>query len=399
MFTSFDEAFGKQEKELTRIPQELINHMNAGLKEPLYYTVDETGDLVVSSEGELTFENIVLAYPQKYSEILGPDYSFDDLINYSFNMQEPIEVKFKNPDVIRVNGQDIKTKEYHFNPYKGTYTKSIDHMQIMPQKEMAPFDLHVGDKTDEMILAVKRIPSKMPFISMFESKDDKVLVLRYLVNEKNQTIELKFTVQPRVADDVQTVAKAFRIVKSFSERRGLIESMPIGRSIEPGIENPIEIPRVWNYLCELENILKCRFNPKYPLDPRTITQIYELHQMIHDKEPVRESQGINTIDTDSDEDSTRSDSLIGKTVYLYYYSDKRYEILGVEIIIPCIVAIFDAVVKAIEKDDKGVHYIIDNKQKQSFVSVLCFRDAQEREEYDIQKNYKTLYTAKRVRCR
>ena len=61
-------------------------------------------------------------------EILGDDFSFDDIMNLSYNSQKPVPVRFKDDKYVNINGTDISIEQLSYNPFK-PYELVIDSTQ------------------------------------------------------------------------------------------------------------------------------------------------------------------------------------------------------------------------------------------------------------------------------
>ena len=122
MFVDFNKVFGKTPQTELKIPQALIDQLSSKLPDGLIYVVDSNNNLTISHDGKkdqkYTISGMTLEPTDQQKEILGDDFSFDDIMNLSYNSQKPVPVRFKDDKYVNINGTDISIEQLSYNPFK-----------------------------------------------------------------------------------------------------------------------------------------------------------------------------------------------------------------------------------------------------------------------------------------
>ena len=115
---------------------------------------------------------------EQQKEILGDDFSFDDIMTLSYNSQQPVPVRFKNDKYVTINGTDVSIEKLSYNPFK-PYEILIDSTYIYPSPFPPAFTIQIGNESTKIELSVKRISNNSLDTMAFKSDDSKCLSISY----------------------------------------------------------------------------------------------------------------------------------------------------------------------------------------------------------------------------
>ena len=119
MFVNFDEIFNDDPKSQFNIPASYINYLNKGLPTGLKYVIDKEGNYVIIPEGnEIKIGGIKMILNEEQKKILGSKYTLDDILEYAYNSQQPIEIQPIEPGFIQINDKKISIDKLVENPLK-----------------------------------------------------------------------------------------------------------------------------------------------------------------------------------------------------------------------------------------------------------------------------------------
>ena len=122
MFVDFNKVFRKIPQAELQIPQALIDQLSAKLPDGFIYVADSNNNLTISHDGrkdlKYTISGMALEPTEQQKEILGDDFSFDDIMTLSYNSQQPVPIRFKDGKFVTINGIDISIDELSYNPFK-----------------------------------------------------------------------------------------------------------------------------------------------------------------------------------------------------------------------------------------------------------------------------------------
>lgn len=383
MFVDFNKIFGKEPQTELKIPQALIAQLSSKLPDGFIYVADSNNNLTISHDGKknlkYTISGMALEPTEQQKEILGDDFSFDDIMTLSYNSQQPVPVRFKNDKYVTINGTDVSIEKLSYNPFK-PYEILIDSTYIYPSPFPPAFTIQIGNESTKIELSVKRISNNSLDTMAFKSDDSKCLSISYYLNPDKHYFSMTMNIMISKAKTVQEIIDSIEIYNAFIEGKGYIFSSLIDSRLETANASRYddEALEFWKKVKELEDKLGISFDPHgSELEFDDICDIEEIYQNIINNTPIRRNTSINSITSkwEFKKDDIAKDTL-GKTIYLEFDGESTVKLFGRDIELPCIVGIFNAVFANYEKNEKTEEctLFLENKsdEKPMYTSTLRF---------------------------
>ena len=383
MFVDYNKVFGKTPQAELQIPQELIDQLSMKLPDGFIYVADSKNTLTISHDGKndlkYTISGITLEPTEQQKEILGENYSFEDIINLSYNSQKPVPIKLKNGKYVTVNGTDISIEELSFNPFK-KHEFVKDSSRIYPSPFPPAFTIKIGNENTKIELTISRIPNDSLDIMAFKSDDNECLSIIYYINPKIHSFSMTMNISFDKANTVQEIIEAIEIYNAFIEGKGYIFDSIIDAKLDTENASSYDDKALefWKKVKELEDKLSVSFDPhESELAFEDICDIEELYQNLINKAPIRHNTSINTITSkwEFSKDDIAKDTL-GKPIYFEFDGESIVKLFGQEIELPCIVGVFNAVFEKYEKnletDECTIFLENESEEKQMYISKLSF---------------------------
>ena len=388
MFVDFNKVFGKTPQTELKIPQALIDQLSSKLPDGFIYVVDSNNNLTISHDGKkdlkYTISGMILEPTDQQKEILGDDFSFDDIMNLSYNSQKPVPVRFKNGKYVNINGTDISIEQLSYNPFK-PYELVIDSTYIHPSPFPPPFTIQIGNINKKIELSIKRIPHNSLDTNAFKSDDSKCLSVVYYLNPDKRYLSMTINIMISKAKSVQEIIDSIEIYNAFIEGKGYIFNALIDSRLETTNANKYddEALAFWKKVKKLEDKLGVSFDPHVSeFEFKDICNIEEIYQNIINKAPIRHNTSINSITSkiEFSKDNTAKDAL-EKPIYFEFNGKSVVALLGQEIELPCIIGVFNAVFTKYEKNEERDECTIflenESDEKQMYISELRFLNDEE----------------------
>ncbi len=388
MFVDFNKVFRKIPQAELQIPQALIDQLSAKLPDGFIYVADSNNNLTISHDGrkdlKYTISGMALEPTEQQKEILGDDFSFDDIMTLSYNSQQPVPIRFKDGKFVTINGIDISINELSYNPFK-KHEIVIDSTCIYPSPFPPAFTIQIGNESTKTELSVKRIPYNSLETMAFKSNDSKCLSIIYYLNPDKRYFSMTINIMISKATTVQEIIDSIEIYNAFIEGKGYIFNSLIDSRLETANESRYddEALEFWKKVKEIEDELGVSFEPHgSDLEFDDICDIEEIYQNIINKTPIRHNTSINSITSkwEFSKDKIAEDTL-GKPIYFEFDGESTVKLFGQDIELPCIVGIFNAVFANYEKDEKTEECTIflenESDEKQMYISTLRFLHKEE----------------------
>ena len=388
MFVDFNKVFGKTPQAELQIPQALIDQLSAKLPDGFIYVADSNNNLTISHDGKkdlkYTIRGMTLEPTDQQKKILGDNCSFEDVMNLSYNSQQPVPIKFKDGKFVTINDVDISVDELSYNPFK-KHELVIDSTRIYPSPFPPAFTIQIGNECTKMELSVKRIPNNSLDTMAFESDASKCLSIIYYLNPDKLYFTMTMNIMISKAKTVQEIIDSIEIYNAFIEGKGYIFSSLISSGLENANASRYddEALEFWKKVKELEDKLGVSFDPHgSELEFDDICDIEEIYQNIINNTPIRRNVSINSITSkwEFKKDDIAKDTL-GKPIYFEFDGKSTVKLFGQDIELPCTIGIFNAVFANYEKNEKTEECTIflenESDEKPMYTSVLRFLNKDE----------------------
>ena len=388
MFVDFNKVFGKTPQTELKIPQALIDQLSSKLPDAFIYVVDSNNNLTISHDGKkdlkYTISGMTLEPTDQQKEILGDDFSFDDIMNLSYNSQKPVPVKLKNDKYVNINGTDIPIEQLSYNPFK-PYELVIDSTYIYPFPFPPAFTIKIGNENTKIELSIKRIPNNSLDTMAFKSDDSKCLSIIYYLNPDIHFFSMTMNISLDKATSVQEIIESIEVYNAFIEGKGYIFDSVIHARLDKKNASRYddEALEFWKKVKKLEDTLGVVFDPHgNELEFNDVCDIEEIYQNLINKAPIRRNTSINSITSkwEVQKDGIVEDTL-GKPIYFEFDGRSTVKLFAQEIELPCIVGIFNAVLSRYEKNEATNECTIflenESDEKQMYTSTLRFLNKEE----------------------
>lgn len=387
MFVDFNKVFRKTPQTELKIPKALIDQLSSKLPDGFVYVADSNNNLTICHDGKndlkLNISGMILVPTDHQKKTLGDKYSFEDIMNLSYNSQQPVPVRLKNGKYITINGVDISIDELSYNPFN-KHEFVIDSTCIYPPPFPPAFTIKIGNENTKIELSIKRMPNDSLDTMAFKSDDSKCLSIIYNIKLDINFFSMTLNISLDKATTVQEIIDSIEIYNAFAEGKGyifnsIIEALPYTANVSR-YDEALEF---WNKVKELENKLVVSFNPhESELKFEDICDIEEIYQNIINKTPIRHNTSINTITSkwEFQKDDIAED-ILREPIYFEFDGRSTIKLFGLEIELPCIVGVFNAVLARYEKNEETDECTLflesESEEKQMYTSTLRFLNKDE----------------------
>lgn len=391
MFVDFNKVFAKTPQTEMVIPDALAKQLTTKLPSGLKYEVDETGHYVVIVPDNDTKETIKISGmhfipTDAQKQVLGDKYSFDDLIELSYNSQTPIPISLENDGMININGADIEIDKLKYNPFS-LQKIEVDSMKLIPAPFPDKFPITIGTNGASITVEVARKPNFSVKTKVYETVQEKCLYVRY--SWDSDTNKFLFTIKVRVdkAESVNEILESMIIYNAFLDGKGYIAGSAIHSKLVTKEDSKYDRDalRFWEKVRKIETILDISFSPPFVnFDMDTVYLVETLYQSLEMHNPVRKNTTINTIDSQWDKSKDQiAKHNKGKQIFFEYIDENTFEIFGKSIKLHCLVGVFNAVLADYHIKENECTVVLTSKSEEQpmYVSELYFKTTDEIKEY------------------
>lgn len=385
MFVSFDKAFKKNEN-YKKIPQVILDYLNQDLKcSNLKYVSGEDGRCVITSlTGEYKFSGITFDLSSEMEEILGDNPNIQDVLNYSYNAQKQIPLKMIEDGYIILNDEKIRIDKLGFDPYKELRYFS-GSLYVVPQKMDETISIKMSGYQEEMLISLKRVPDNSLDWRAFQSDKTKALSFFIKFNLKEKTMIVNISYDLNKAKNIAEALKIADIYNAFFYGEGKMNDAPISFETERNGESSFSTEKLlyWKKLHDIEEKLDISFKPSEEI---TISNIYIgeiLYRTLICKIPVRVRDNIESVSFRKKLEDIQKAYDINKPLTFYFEEHSRAELLGIEIPLRGIQAVYNCVISKLSEENGMVKLILEDEStdKKKFTVAMYFISDEELEKY------------------
>lgn len=404
MFVDFNKVFENKDQTQLPIPQALVTYMNSMLPEGVKYIVDQQGKCVIKADGEaIVLEGFYFQPTEEQKNILGDNYSSEDIMKYCYNAQKAIPLKLEKEGYIIINGKEISIDKISFNPMKPVeYISGTFYMK--PMGFPKPFKLQIGCKEYTRDIIVSRVPNDSVNINVYESEKEEPLYIKYVIDSKKEEFTISISYNLKYAKSIRDIVESTVIYNAYVNGKGylcneLLEAKAFNNAPECFDYDSIEF---WKKVLKIEEILGVSFiPPDQDVDYETRCIVEQLYQNLINKIPVRGRRVIDSVDGEwkiREEDKFKNS--IGEKLYFEFEATNVVDLLGVKFELPVLIGVFNAIMSDYKVNDKKmtIYFADESQDKTRYVSEICFKSKEELDEYKIKEKDKVviLRNAKKV---
>lgn len=254
--------------------------------------------------------------------------------------------------------------------------KDIAEFFIGPAIE--PFDYSVINDGIEKIYHFKKYRIRDGIV--LETAKNEVIYLKLLFSEITQRVNITYQIQYQYADSVSEIVSELNALICF-----LFKFYPSSTGKETNGEES-KVKKIFQYLhytkgfmsrlCEVENKLGLRFSPTalHSISSEDQQEVEELFLLLCKEIPLRLNARINSTNaTNVKMTDIQKELTVGSKIALVFVSDTVYDLLGQSFKIYTANAVFNAIIKAFDKEgDKTTVYYGDTDSQPMYISYSAY---------------------------
>ena len=410
MFVSFNKVFNKKPQSQTEVPQAMLDHMNSQLPKGVKYISSDDGRCtIISEDGSFTLGGIVFRPTEEQKEILGKNYTYEDVLEYFYNAQKKMPLELKRDGYITVNGQEIPIEQMSYNPMLPSVKYVSGSFFAFPQKFPPPFSLTVGvaDGTYSRTLTVSRIPNESVNVAIFQSKENEPLMIKYSIDEKNHKLNMNVTFNLKYAKTIRDIVESTMIYNAYLSGNALLNGAPLDIITYDVTATRFDLKSAlfWEKVLKVEECLGVSFVP--PMDDvknDDILFVEELYQNLINHVPIRDTQKLTSIGGNWDFNDANRDikDSVGLAIFFQFNSIVDAELFGVKFSLPILTGVCNARIKEINLKEEKPKLVLEDEseEKKQYMCTMFFLSEEEMDAYTamgINEMVKIFETAKTAR--
>lgn len=393
MPASFRKTFGKDSAKTAAFPTLVLEKLNEALPQGTRYHVLENGDVCIGpAENEpITLGGFAPVTTSEMETAIGPDPTPEKVLNYSYNAQKPVRLILAHPGFITVNGVEISANRFMMSAAHEIRLDKGSFVAI-PSPFPGPHMIEISGEGAHMELSVRRVPSEIANVEMFESNHEAPLTLKYSICESSDadgktSAAARFTLSanPDKCASLSDVVDMLSIFEAASKGTctiaGVMAGVMADRSENGGrrVAGKRELQLLRKALA-IEKELDVSFDPrKIILDNESAKVIEELHIGLIKKKPIKTALSDASLQLDDEAYKT-----FGKTIqnddskFAFTFSrPASYNLFGKAIELESINGIFELKAQKIERNADGTYQLIMKNppgEPGGYISSILLKD-------------------------
>ena len=383
-----------------RLPDAFVDYLSKSLPEGIKYEQLSDGFCAVVPENgdSVTIGGFTPKLNEAQQEVLGDKYTYDELLEYMYNSQTPIEMVPIDGENVTFNGERISESLLFCNPkdpINNIETKRFMSPEKFPKAH--PINLSVG--TVSVDIMIHRIPDNSIYRMVFESLESEHLYIHFTIDNHNHSSTFTIKIKADMINTVDEVISLMKIYNAFLDRTLCINRTPLSgiSNIEDHFFSDDTI-RFWEKLLQIEQVTKCSFIPKEEnISYSLVYEVERIYQNLINQTPVIPRYNVDYINGLEDVNDHAKEN-IGKEVYFTFRSRETIELMGVKLELPTICCVFNCVFEDIITDGNKYRIKLANasEDKPRYTSVLSFANEEDIDQFDFDKNFDSFKNAKKV---
>lgn len=380
MFVDFEKVFQKKPQTELPIPKAIVEHLNDQLPQGLKYIADETSVSVVSQDGSpLRFDGFRYAPTREQEQVLGNEYSTQDILDFSYNAQQNIPIVLNKEGFLIVNDSEIPVERLVMFPHNPLRYISGSAF-VSPPPFDPPFKLSFGCKKYSRTLEMARVPHMSIYISSFESQKQDPLQVRYTYDTKTNSMTLNISYDLSRAKSIRDCVEVPSIYNAFLDGKGYIAEIPFPTKLNSKDVHKFneESLAFWEKVLKIEEFLEVKFTPSFnAIDFDTMCIVEQLYQNLIKTTPISDTNKVDSIDGiwNVDHKQNIQDS-IGKTMYFEFEGMAHISLFGVELELPTLRKVFNTKLISVTQEEGKHKLTLEDADETNprFTVMLCFKD-------------------------
>jgi hypothetical protein len=385
MFVDFDNIFNEDPKSQFSIPPKYIDFLNKNLPKGIKYVLDENGNCTISSEeSEIKIGGMKVILNEEQKKVLGDNYQLNDVLDYSYNSQQKIEIEPIEKGFIMLNDEKFPIDKLEYNPLNPI--ELVDgKFYLIPPKFDCAIQLKLSDGKYQRIMNISRIPNNSIKIWSFQSNKEEPLQISYTMNNNNKEVKFNISFNLNYANSIRDVVESVYIYNAFIEGKGYIQDTLMKAKLSNKKRNKYDEKSAsfWEKVLMIESEISKKFiPPKENIEYDQILEIEELYQMLILKHPIRDKNVISSLSANCDYKKDINDC-INKPLFFEFNATYSTDIFDCQINLPMLLMVFNSKIVKIEKDKNESNIILEDEsnEKKRYTVMMCFKDQEELEMY------------------
>lgn len=385
VFSNLKDAFVKKPQFTAKVPDAVLATAGRKLPDGFRYVYDHGGFCKIDCDGLMHISPAKVNLPRIAKPVFAEHekYSIEDLQQYAYNSQTQIELLPDEHGYYMVNGKQIKAEDFVAAPLTGE--KLLDgKLCIVPPPFPEPSAIQVSGNGFSLSIMVQRQPMNSITEIKIASIENSPLSIAYYLDPVEQKMRLSILTSPTSSAKETLACK--EIYNAFISGDGRINGVPI-----PIIDTdkakaiPAETLRFWHRIVEVEEALGVTFDVSKEIDIQDIKMVDCLHRSVVAKAPFKRFHNdltLKGIGEKKDINKSADETPIGKEVMFEYTENLTVLLLGIELNLFAVTAVFDCTVSCIDipQDCEVGEYrlqITHAEGKRMYSSTQFFAEKQE----------------------
>ncbi len=288
--------------------------------------------------------------------------------NYYKEFLTKLEILYDEGTPQKINGVERMTMDQNIEGIKYPYHEhdSITNLYIMPTFESV--DISVNIPSGEYIWKFKGELSRNSII--FESKNEDIVQIRHEIDLKNK--RSKFTYKIRLQE-----AKYIReIIECLDATIALMDYLFKEKTeeTEEAIEELQRVIIFWKRVVQLEEILEVTFKPQeITNNPDEEMFLEELFLALYEGYVIKENKAFDNIRFDMSKTENIEDFKKGMMFTLNFSAFWQRRVLGIDLVIYTVNAVFNAIVDSVEEDELKKEYVVKIKDTDTSPMYISYK--------------------------
>ncbi|MBI9013872.1 MAG: hypothetical protein JEZ08_16680 [Clostridiales bacterium] len=293
MFSSFKKAFTEDTRGADKVPNEILKLLSGELPSNLEYrNVGDGFCAVFPINDSLTLDMLIDVGSIEMGDFTPRNTG--ELFEFAFRTQQTINLKHNEDGTINLNGEKFTINEFLKSPLKGEQLGDGTFV-AQPMSFIKPHLLTITAGNIEKDFTFERKPYSDMHKAKFESINDTMISLKYLVDELNNSLQFTITYNLAGVEKVDQIIENLMFFNNFLSKKVMIYDSIISQGGE-GDERVLNLIEIWNKAKEIEDKLSLDFTITHPVEAEDYVWIDRLHKsFIEDEFYKREARGLNWI--------------------------------------------------------------------------------------------------------
>lgn len=370
-----------------KIPDSYAKYISKFLPKGFRYVPFGDGAcVIVSDTDKFTISGLQFDPTEEQKNDLGENYSFDDVLSYIENSQQPMKLTPPESGLIKINGNDFEYNKIITFPFLNIDTSQSYYMMQAP-KFPPPFPITLGGEVYEYTLNLSRVANNSINIHVYESEQtENPIWVQICKNIKNSDIQFNMNCNPQAAKTVKDLATCLAIYNDFIDGKGKINSNNLPTK-KTGIKKfDLKLVNFWVKVMKIAEVLEVDFVPtEENISQFTAYNVERVYQNLINRIPVRSLGNVDSLEENKNDDGAFCISeMVGKCIGLVYEKIEHFDFFGNSFELPELVGICNAEIESvIPKNSGGNTVTLKDKSldEKRYVSILAFRNLAELEEF------------------